>query len=520
MNFIENFPFFSIMLSMGCAILSAVVGDKAAKWISVLMLSAVSVLSVILLGYTLTTEESFTYMMGHYPAPWGNELRAGILEAMLAVMFSVILLLNILSGMSFINKDIENGKRRLYFVIVDMLMGALLALVYTNDLFTGYVFIEITTIAACGLIAIRRIGRVYVGAARYMVMSQIGSGLVLIGLAMLYSVTGHLLMENTKNALTQRVLNGEYEVPVLVVLTLISVGLAIKSGLFPFHSWMPDAYGYSITPSSAILSGLISKSYIVLLIKIFYRVMGLELIASSKLLNILFVFALCAMFFGSMRALKEKDIRRMNAYSSVAQIGYIYMGIGLGNEAGMVAAVFYIFVHAMTKSLLFLSSGWLSEVSSESRKIPEMAGAARRCKVAGVGFTVGALSMIGMPFLAGFVSKIMFASAAFEMSAARQVPVLLMLAVSTLMNVFYYLKTVIWLWLPVDEKAAGQKAMQAAAGQLYESRKKKDAVSRAPVRMKVSSAAAMITLMVFNIIFGLFPQPIVALIDSGLKIFS
>ena len=196
---------------------------------------------------------------------------------------------------------------------------------------------------------------------------------------------------------------GEYRVPLLVSLCLMTVGIAIKSALFPFHAWLPDAYGYSTVSSAAVLSSLVSKGYIFLLIKIFYRVIGFEYIAGSHILNILFLFGLCGMIFGSLSAIWENDIRRMIAFSSVAQIGYIYMGFGLGTETGMIASIFHILAHGATKSLLFVSAIGLTDVSAGSRKFADITGSGYRNKVAGVGFTVGSLSMVGIPMFSGFV---------------------------------------------------------------------------------------------------------------------
>ena len=117
------------------------------------------------------------------------------------------------------------------------------------------------------------------------------------------------------------------------------IGLCIKSALFPFHAWLPDAYGYSTVSSAAILSSLVSKGYIFLLIKIIYRVIGFDIFNSTRIIDVLFVFGLMGMIFGSLSAIKENDIRRMIAFSSVAQIGYIYMGFGMGTQAGMVASI-------------------------------------------------------------------------------------------------------------------------------------------------------------------------------------
>ena len=177
MAFVYNFPLFSIILSMFSAIISSVLSGKWAKRVSLIMVCLVLLMSSGLLVYTHSTGEAVTYMMGHFPAPWGNEIRFGVLEAVMAVFFSIVMLLSLLGGMSHVFADVEDTKTNLFFVLIDMTMSSLLAMIYTNDLFTGYVFVEINTIAAAGLIMIRQHGHSLVASIRYLVMSSIGSSL-------------------------------------------------------------------------------------------------------------------------------------------------------------------------------------------------------------------------------------------------------------------------------------------------------------------------------------------------------
>jgi len=449
MDFVKNFPAISILICLFAGIISSGVNAKVARAINTLVVVAVIILSSFTLAYTLLIGDSFVYVMGKFPAPWGNEIRAGVLEAVMATFFGIIMLLSLLGGEKKLHDEIEEGKIFLYYVLNDLLLSSLLALVYTNDIFTAYVFIEINTIAACGLIMIRQNGRTIEAAVRYMIMSLLGSGMVLLSTCMLYDITGHLLMSNIKEAVAVIAQSDTYRIPLILVIALMCVGLAIKSALFPFHAWLPDAYGYSTVSSAAILSSLVSKGYIFLLIKIFYRVIGLEVIWNSKVINLLFIFGLAGMIFGSLSAIREKDIRRMIAYSSVAQIGYIYMGFGLGTEVGMIASVFHILTHAATKSLLFISAIGLTEVSGGSRHFNEVTGAGYRNKLAGVGFTVGSLSMVGLPAFAGFVSKILFAQAAIY-NNGKMLPTLIVLGISTILNAVYFLKTVIRIYTPVE----------------------------------------------------------------------
>ncbi len=409
MSLVQNFPFFNIIMCLAGGVTCSVLRGKYARRLTMGLLTVILCMSAFVLAFVFRTGESYTFMMGHFPAPWGNEIRVGILEALMAVFFSLIMILSILGGGKYILSDIIETKQNLFYVLINLMMSSLLALIYTNDLFTAYVFIEINTIAAGGLILIRDTGHTLVAATKYMIMSLIGSGLILIGLSMLYGITGHLLMSNIHESVIQINANGQYTIPLTVIIVFICVGLAIKSALFPFHSWLPDAYSYGTAASSAILSSLVSKSYIFLLIKIFYRVIGLDIIMHYHVENILFIFAILGMILGSVSAIHQIDIRRMIAFSSVAQIGYIYMGIGLDTEAGILAALFHVISHAASKSLLFISARGLSEVSGNSKLFPDLKGAGYRNIIAGIGFSTGALSMIGIPLFAGFTSKVYFA---------------------------------------------------------------------------------------------------------------
>jgi len=499
MTLVQNFPFFSIIIAMFSGILSCALSGKKARNLSLAVIAATTVMSAAVLRFCMGTGESYTYMMGHFPAPWGNEIRAGVLEGLTATVFGVVMLLSVLGGMDHTAEDVEGTKLNLFYVMIDLMLSSLLALIYTNDLFTAYVFVEINTIAGCGLIMIRQKGRSLSAAVRDMIMSQLGSGLFLIGLSMLYDVTGHLLMSPARAAVEAIEAAGSYEIPMLVILAVISVGLAIKSGLYPFHYWIPDTYGYATPTASAILSGLVSKGYIFLLIKIFYRVLGRENVVASRIVNVLFVFGLAGMLMGSLHAILEKDTRRMIAYSSVAQIGYIYMGIGLGTEAGMVAAVFHMFTHSATKALLFISAVGLYEVSGNKKDYKSLRGAGYRNPLAGIGFSVGALSMVGFPMLAGFISKLLFATSALQ-SPNKMIITLIGLAVSTTLNAIYFLRLVITLY-----SREGDRDARGAA--------ERSAVSKSSWKLRL----AVLCFIFLNLILGLKSQPIVQAIAAGLS---
>lgn len=505
MDFIQNFPFFSILLSLGSGVLTSIMDRRMARLWNTFILVVITVLSAVLFVYMLGTGEPYTFMMGHFPAPWGNEIRAGVLEAGMALFFCLVMLFSLKGGQEHIDAEIEDTKVNLYYIMINLLLSSLLALIYTNDLFTAYVFVEINTISACGLIMITQSGRTIEAATRYMIMASLGSGLLLMGLCILYDITGHLLMSNIKDSIAYVYTQGTYSVPLIASIGMVVVGLAIKSALYPFHTWLPDAYGYSTASSAAILSSLVSKGYIFLLIKIFFRVVGFDIIVDSRIVNVLFVFGLCGMIMGSVNAILENDIRRMIAFSSVAQIGYIYMGLGLGTTFGMVASIFHILSHASTKSLLFIAGVGLTDASGGSKKFEDLTGSGYRNPAAGIAFTIGACSMVGIPLFSGFISKVLFAEAAVQNSLAKMLPTLICLAISTVLNAIYFMKTVIRLYTPVSRKTKKTQAGEAAMISLKEH----------PLYN-----AALLCMVILNVILGCCSQPIVDWITDGLAMFG
>lgn len=498
MALIQNAPFAVIMLFLSGGVICCILKPRAAALYCVFLNVVSAVLMAGLLAYTMRSGAPYVYSMGHIGAPWGNELRAGVLEALLGLAFSVVMLLSVLGGFRHIFEDTEPKKVNIYFALLSLLMSTLMALVFTNDIFTAYVFIEINTLASCALVMTRyRSGKTLAATAQYLIMSLLGSGLFLIGVTLLYDITGHLLMEDIAREVTALAAAGMYGLPLTVVIALFAVSLALKSALFPFHKWLPDAHGSATATSSAVLSGLVLKAYIILLIKIFYRVVGSGVPAVAAAKDILFVLGALAMVFGSLCALREPDMKRMLAYSSVAQVGYIFLGIGLGTALGMAAACIQILAHAFTKPMLFCSAAGLMDVSGGSRRLREMKGAGLRAPLSGAVFVLGALSMIGIPLTAGFVNKLNLMIAVFDAADWKLIAGTIVVIISTVLNALYYLP---------------------AVGALFSGRG--DGVS--PVRCgkkHVEYIIAMAAFTALHLFFGIFSDHFVSAVKLGLSMF-
>ena len=444
--FYQNLPFFSIVACMLTGIFTSLVHDgKRAFHIHCTLLCIVAAAQSYVLSQVLRSKLSFDYQVGIIGHPWGNELRVGPLEATLALTFTLVMLLCVLGGWEDLQHDVHPDKLSLYFVMCDLMLASLMALVYTNDLFTAYVFIEINTIASCALVMAKDNGLTIAATMRYMVMSLLASGLFLFGLSLLYWITGQLLIPNIREAIGTLYATGAYAIPLTLILGMMMMGLSVKSALYPFHTWLPDAHGSATTASSAILSGLVLKGYIVLIIKIIYQVVTPEIFNALHLNTVFLVLGVLAMIMGSLNAIMETHVKRMIAYSSVAQIGYIFLGLGLGTTGALLAAVYQILVHAFTKPLLFCCAGELASANWHHKHLYYLRGAAHNAPLAGVGFTLGGLSMVGVPLLGGFAVKFFLADAALA-GSWQLVAALGALAASSVLNAVYYIPVIVNIW--------------------------------------------------------------------------
>lgn len=497
-EFIRNFPFFCIVLSLLSSVICYALRDKKARFVTYGLLTAGIVMSTVVIIFNITVAPGyFVYRMGHYDAPIGNEISAGLLEPFFVLLFQVVIFLAITGGAKRIFSEVDESKHKMFYIMVCLTHAALCAICYTNDIFTAYVFVEICTIASCALLMSKASPRALVAATRYMIFSLIGSGLLLIGIILLYSVTGHLLFPQLYESVQLLWTSGEYALPLTVALGLLVSGLAIKSGLFPFHLWMPDTYGTATPAASGILSGVISKVYLFLLLKVIYRVIGFEMFTQSHIGDLLFVFGVCGMIAGSVSAIRTNNINFMIAFSSAAQIGYIYMGLGLGTKEALAASLFQIVAHALTKPMLFLAASGLCDTVEGKRDFASLCSSAHRNKISGLAYAAGALSMVGIPVFAGFVPKLLFSAAAFGHSAKTYV-VLIALAVSTTLNVVYFLRTLINVY----------------------SVPKVD-IPRKTIRFRTSPVQdiVLVVMIAVNVSVGLHSQPLISLFEKGIEIF-
>ena len=283
-----------------------------------------------------------------------------------------------------------------------------------------------------------------------------------------------------------------YTLPLVVSALLMTLGLSIKSAQFPFHAWLPDAHASATTASSAVLSGLVLKGYLIILLKLILRVYGPSLLATTYMDDLLFLLGLTGMLFASVAALRQEEVKSMIAYSSSAQISYIFLGLGLGTDAGLIAACYQILAHAMTKSMIFSGAGAMIRASNRGHYWSQLRGAARRAPLGGLAFTVGGLSLCGLPLLAGFSAKYCLAIAALD-AQWQTAPALFGLAASSVLNAMYYIPAILAIW---GRGGEGEK-----------------------LPWKWEREGALVLFLLCNVVLGTAFGPIRDLIEQGLNLF-
>ena len=281
-----------------------------------------------------------------------------------------------------------------------LLMAGLTGMILTGDMFNLYVWLEISSLSAYALIAAGD-RRGAVAAYRYLILGSLGGGFYLLGVGFLYFATGTLNMADMAELLPAL----QDSSVVLAGAVMIVLGLSLKMALFPLHLWLPDAYAFAPQAVSSLIAPIMTKVAAYSLIRMVLDVFGIEYLRESvPVLSVVGWLGAAGIIVGSLWAMAQKDYRRMLAFSSVSQVGYIAVGIGMGTTLGMVGALLHILNHATMKACLFLVGGSVS-LKAKVLEVAQFGGLGRQMKWTMVAFTIGAMSMIGVPPTAGFFSK-------------------------------------------------------------------------------------------------------------------
>ncbi|MCP4599397.1 MAG: monovalent cation/H+ antiporter subunit D family protein [Proteobacteria bacterium] len=389
-----------------------------------------------------------SYYLGGWEPPWGIEYRIDYLGAFMTVLLTTISFIVAIYSKQSVKKEIP-GREVYFYSVFLLLVTGLIGIVVTGDMFNLYVFLEISSLTVYALISLGDRAAPF-SAFRYVVMGTIGACFYLLGVGYLYMVTGSLNMADLSRMLPELYQSKT----VLVAFAFFIVGVSLKLALFPLHSWLPDAYTHAPSAVSALIAPTMTKVSAYMLVRIIFFVFephfSIEIVPVTTILSWLGAFAIIA---GSVIAISQSDIKRMLAYSSVAQIGYIVLGVGLANRLGMTGGLLHIVNHAFMKCCLFLVAGSII-YKTGIRNIKQLRNLYIKMPYTTAAFTIAAFSMIGIPPTCGFFSKLYLILGSID---AGQWVFVVVILLSSLLNLIYFTNVLKHMYFPKPESELGAR---------------------------------------------------------------
>ncbi len=424
-------------------------------------------------GYLVT---SFNLPVGGWDIPLGINIFLDGLTVFMLIVVNLVSFAVILYSVNYLQR--YTSRTYFYSLILFMLAG-MNGMLITGDLFNLFVFLELASVSSYILVSFGVEAEELEAAFKYLVMGAIASALILLAVILVYLVTGTLNMAYAAQFIQEQGMNRA----LYFAFALFMMGFSLKAALIPFHAWLPDAHPSAPAPISAMLSGVVIKVLgVYAMLRVGFNVFDLG--ADPVFLNLLLVIGGISMIIGVLLALYQWDIKRLFAYHSISQMGYVIMAVGLGTSLGIAAGLFHLFNHAIFKSLLFLNSGAI-EAATGTRSLKKMGGLAKLMPVTGVTSMVGSLSISGVPPFNGFWSKVLIIFAA--VLAGR--PVYALLAViGSILTLASFMKV----------------QRYAFWGKSHLSEKKQNSNLEAPLFMKVS----MLFLAIFCIFLSFLIVPV------------
>jgi multicomponent Na+:H+ antiporter subunit D len=403
---------------------------------------AVSLLSSIVGLITVLKSGPIHYYLGGWVPPIGIEYVLDNLSAFMAVILLSIAFLNMIYSRQSFLKEVPGKIVPLYSLLLLLLTG-LSGIVITGDMFNVYVFLEIASLSAYAVMGIGN-NKAPVAVFRYIIMGTIGACFFLLGVGFIYFSTGSLNMADIS-----QILPGLSQSRLIITAAIfIIIGMSLKMALFPFHSWLPDVYTYAPSGVITFIAPLMTKVGAYIVIRMLISVFTPDYLTESfPIMTVISWLAAIGIIAGSVMAIAQKDIRRMLAYSSVAQICYIALGIGMANPLGLIGAMLHILNHAVMKGCLFQVAGSI-RYRTGLYQIPRFAGLGRYMPWTMAAFTIAAVSMVGIPPAAGFFSKWYLVLGSIDSGNWIFVAVIL---ISSLLNAVYFFRILDKIYtLPAD----------------------------------------------------------------------
>ena len=430
----EHLPVLLVLVPLMAAPIVAVLKWGRAAWAVALTVSWAVLAMAILLLRRVMDEGTISYALGGWAAPVGIEYRIDPVNAWVLMIVAAIGALVMPYALASFERELEKQRIPLVYSALLLCLTGLLGIAATGDVFNLFVFLEISSISAYALIATGPDRRALHAAYKYLIMGSIGATFIVIGIGMLYVMTGTLNMMDLAELLPH-----VSSRTVSVAFAFLTVGICLKLALFPLHLWLPDAYTFAPSAVTVFLASTATKVAVYMLVRFFFTIFGP--VFSFEIMGfqgVLLPLALIAILSASMTAIYQRNVKRLLAYSSVAQVGYMILGISFSSVTGLTAGLLHLFNHALIKAALFMAVGAVM-YQVGSVRIEAMRGLGKRMPWTMAAFVLGGLSLIGVPGTVGFISKWYLVLAAVE---AGLWPIAAVVLVGSLMALVYIWRVV------------------------------------------------------------------------------
>lgn len=401
MSLVEHLPVLAVLLPLLTAPLCVLFNHPRVAWLFALAAAWSSFVAAIVLLFNVGHDGAMSYPLGGWAPPWGIELRVDLMAAFVLLIVTAIAAAVFTFARASVQREIDDQHIARFYAAMLLVLAGQAGIIVTGDAFNVFVFLEISSLASYAVISMGRDRRALNAAFQYLVMGTIGATFILIGIGFLYMMTGTLNMLD----LAARLPEVADTRTVRAGFAFLTVGIGLKLALFPLHLWMPNAYAYAPSVISAFLSATATKVAVYLLLRFLLEIFGIEFSLRTMPLDlILITLGLLGILSASLVAIYQRNVKRMLAYSSVAQVGYMVLGIGLASHTGITAALLHLFNHALMKGALFLALGAVM-YRIGSVLIDDLAGLGKRMPWTMAALVIGGISLIGVPPTIGFVSK-------------------------------------------------------------------------------------------------------------------
>jgi len=400
---LEHLPALQVVLPLVAAPLIVLVRSRGFSWLETTVVSYLCLVFSVYLAWRVATAGPLSYALGSWPPPWGIEYRVDALSAFVLVAVSLTASFVAPYAYRSIAAELTRDRHYLFYAMYCLSLAGLLGIAITGDAFNLFVFLEIASLAAYVLVALGPRRQALVAAYQYMLMGTVGATFYVIGVGLLYLMTGTLNLGD----MAERLRGVEDVRPLLVALAFITVGIGLKLALFPLHQWLPNAYAYAPSMATAFLAATATKVSAYVLLRYYFTVFDpVPLFERLPTREVFTALSMAAMIVASLVALFERDVKRLFAYSSVAQIGYITLGIGVDNQASLTGSIVHLLNHGVAKGAIFLLLGGVAlRAGTPALTLEHMAGLARRMPLTAFGLAIAGLSLVGLPGTAGFITK-------------------------------------------------------------------------------------------------------------------